>query len=143
MPSEWRSTKGWRSAAEAELAAAGNADRIVQGGVDEFAALPSESFDIVIMMGVLQYLSDNDYREVIEAVSRVLKPNGCFAATFQNAFFDLFTFNKYTIDFFLHQLVGPLVEPSQQKVIEKSLSELIVNPEATIFRPTGRAITSC
>jgi SAM-dependent methyltransferase len=127
--------EGMRNAAEAELAAAGSGDRILKGGVDEFAALPSASFDIVIMMGVLQYLSDDDYRKVTKAISRVLKPNGCFAATFQNAFFDLYTFNKYTMDFFIHQLVGPLVEPSQQKAVEKSLSELIANPDKPPYSP--------
>jgi SAM-dependent methyltransferase len=121
--------EGMRRAAEAVLAAAGHADRIVEGGVDDFASLPSESFDIVIMMGVLQYVSEDDYRKAIEAVPRILRPNGCLAATFQNSFFDLYTFNKYTIDFFIHQLVGPLADSTHKKTIEKCISELIVNPD--------------
>jgi SAM-dependent methyltransferase len=127
--------EGMRRVAAGQLASMGRPDRILTGGVAEFKCLPPESFDVVVMMGVFQYLSDQDYDEVFAAAARVLRPHGCLAATFQNALFDLFTFNKYTVDFFMHQLVGPLSRPADRDRIEQALATLISHPDKPEYSP--------
>jgi cyclopropane fatty-acyl-phospholipid synthase-like methyltransferase len=122
--------------AESLLASIDKQDCIVQGGVEEFSEFEPESFDIVVAMGVLQYLSEAEYEVILKAVARVLRPNGCFVATFQNALFDLYTFNKYTIDFLMHQLVGPLLSPGQWDRVKAAISTLVVNSERPDYSPT-------
>jgi SAM-dependent methyltransferase len=122
--------------ARQRLATIGRQDRVLTGGVREFARLPPESADLVVVMGVFQYLSDQDYADMMAAAVRVLRPGGCMAATFQNALFDLFTFNKYTIDFFMHQLVGPLLPPEQRGTVEQALASLIVNGDKPAHSPS-------
>ena len=46
-------------------------------------------------------------------------------ATFQNAFFDLFTFNKYTIDFFVNELLDEFISANDAHVIQQQLAKLI------------------
>jgi SAM-dependent methyltransferase len=127
--------EGMRSVADAELGAIGAKGRIFAGGVEELATLPAASYDIVLMMGVFQYLSDAEYNLVLNAIKRVLRPGGCLAVTFQNAFFDLFTFNKYTIDFIMHELLGSHLDAAQRATIESDLAALIANPDKPPFSP--------
>lgn len=113
---------------------AGFKNRIKSGGIEILKTIPDESFDIVLMMGVLQYLSESDYAEAISESRRILKrPNGIFYATFQNALFDMFTFNKYTIDFYMTTLCGPFLEKNEAKIIENALIHLLKNPHAPEF----------
>jgi hypothetical protein len=59
--------------------------------------------------------------------------------TFQNALFDLFTFNKYTVDFFEHQLLSPLADLGLDvQVAIAGLQKLILNPELPSY-DTARA----
>ena len=49
--------------------------------------------------------------------------------TFQNAFFDLFTFNKYTVDFFEEKLFKPLkLDTLMGRAIVEDLKSLITHP---------------
>jgi SAM-dependent methyltransferase len=124
-----------RRHAAKELEVVDESGNIIAGGVPEFSFLPSQSFDVIIMMGVFQYLSDDDYKLMRSEIARVLRPGGCLVATFQNAFFDLYTFNKYTIDFIMHQLIGPLIDVADSDAIENALSRLVANPEKPPYSP--------
>lgn len=129
--------EGMRTFAKQELNSIGASnERLLKGGVDEFCALPDQSFDIIVMMGVVQYLSDEDYVRVLRAVPRILRPAGFLAATFQNALFDLFTFNKYTVDFFAHELIGDLAENSEKEEIERAISALLTSPAMPPYEPS-------
>src|SRR3989344_4870427 len=117
--------------AQQRLGEAGfNKENVIKGSIKELDNLPKNSFDFVILMGVLQYLSPQQRGQLYVKIHRLLKPNGHMVATFQNAFFDVFTFNRYTVDFFeehifkplkLHTLMGP--------GIVKDLKGLITNPD--------------
>lgn len=124
-----------RSHAAEKLKAHGKTDRLIAGGVPQFSSLPTASFDVVIMMGVFQYLSDEDYLMMRREITRVLRPGGCLAATFQNAFFDLYTFNRYTLDFYMHQLLGPQVKDADKPAVEAALGNLMTNPGAPPVSP--------
>lgn len=120
---------GMREHAERELAQIDSTGRLIAGGIPELAVIKPGSFDIIVMLGVMQYLSEEEYETAIEACANILKPGGLFVATFQNSFFDLFTFNKYTLDFFMNALVGPFLENSERAKVEQALAGLMTNPD--------------
>jgi SAM-dependent methyltransferase len=127
---------GMRTFAEAAAAELNAQDRIMAGGVRELTKLPDQSFDVIIFMGVLQYLSDDDYHTALSEIPRLLRPRGFAAVTFQNALFDLFTFNKYTVDCFMHRLVGPLLNPNERAGVEEALSALVSHPQKPEYSPS-------
>lgn len=104
-------------------------DRIIAGGLEELKTLPSDSYDIFIVMGVFQYMTMEEYLLTLVEAKRILIQGGRLVATFQNAFFDLYTFNKYTIDFLTNELLAPLGSGSQLDEVANSLGALLVNPD--------------
>jgi hypothetical protein len=127
-----------RSYAESELKSLGKPGNILAGGVPEFAALAPGSFDYVVIMGVTQYLSSEDYELLLDASARILKPGGTLAVTFQNAFFDLFTFNKYTVDFLVNELLASTLKNGDRPNAEKAIENLLKNPQKPDYS-RGRA----
>jgi 2-polyprenyl-3-methyl-5-hydroxy-6-metoxy-1,4-benzoquinol methylase len=83
-------------------------NKIIQGSMEELSQMPSASFDFIVLMGVFQYLSAEDYGRLLKIIHQLLKPGGHLVASFQNALFDIFTFNKYTVDFFKENFFRPL-----------------------------------
>ena len=79
-------------------------DKIVKGSVSYLEKIDDNSFDIILAIGIFQYLSDKDFKKAFENFNRILSPKGILVATFQNLFFDLFTFNRFTLDFYLNNL---------------------------------------
>ena len=79
-------------------------DKIVQGSVSYLEKIDDGSFDIILAIGIFQYLSDKDFKKTFENFNRILSPKGILIATFQNLFFDLFTFNRFTLDFYFNNL---------------------------------------
>lgn len=75
-------------------------EQIKNGSLDQLAKIAKGSCDVFIAMGIVQYLSPKDYQKLFRQIKRVLKKKGTLVCTFQNALFDLFTFNKYTLEFF-------------------------------------------
>ena len=67
-------------------------DKIVKGSVSYLEKIDDGSFDIILAIGIFQYLSDKDFKKTFENFNRILSPKGILIATFQNLFFDLFTF---------------------------------------------------
>lgn len=105
-------------------------NNVIQGSIKELDNLPKNSFDFVVLMGIFQYLSSQQRSQLYLKIHRLLKPNGHMVATFQNALFDLFTFNKYTVDFFQEKLFKPLkLDKSLGKEIVKDLKSLMTYPD--------------
>lgn len=104
-------------------------DIIVEGGIETLERITNKSVDMFIAMGVFQYMHDSDYKKIMIEIKRILKQDGHVVCTFQNSLFDMFTFNKYTVDFYENQLF-PLFEPYGLNV-EKAATDirkLIKNP---------------
>lgn len=117
-----------RAIAEESVSKVSNGEkRMLPGSVDELAAMPAASYDMFIAMGVFQYLSKAEYDRTLGEIHRVLKPGGTLIATWQNAMFDTFTFNKYTVDFMMDKLVGPQVDAAQSGAVQKDIESLMVN----------------
>ena len=46
--------------------------------------IDDNSFDIILAIGIFQYLSDKDFKKAFENFNRILSPKGILVATFQN-----------------------------------------------------------
>jgi 2-polyprenyl-3-methyl-5-hydroxy-6-metoxy-1,4-benzoquinol methylase len=108
--------------------------RICCGSATDLSRYGDESFDLVTCLGVAYYIKDQDamYREVC----RVLKPNGLFICSHQNDLFSLFTFNKYTVDFYRRNVFKDLVESDRY---EKELRELLTRSQEPQVHQVGSA----
>ena len=105
-------------------------DRIYIGSEDVLSAFAGEKYDLVLLMGVMQYLSDDERSEVLERVKSYLKPGGTLIATFQNGLFDLFTFNKYTVDAVTNMLLAGQLSEQEALEVERAVGGLLTQPEA-------------
>lgn len=83
-----------------------NPDLARVGGVSEMCELPSASYDAVLSFNVLAYLTHAEEETFYREASRVVKPGGYLVVTHSNELFDLFTLNRYTVDFFKRHLVS-------------------------------------
>ena len=129
--------EGMQRVALDNLAAGGaDRDRIALGGHEALAATESESLDMFVAMGVFQYVDDAEQDEILSHAHRLLKPGGHLCCTFQNAFFDLFTFNKYTIDFITNELLGPYATDDEKEKLTQGLADLVTNSAAPPYSPT-------
>lgn len=124
---------GMREVAVAEI---GDAARILDGGVEALEAMPAASCDLFVAMGVFQYVEPKEYVRTLAAVRRVLGPGGHYVATYQNAFFDLFTFNKYTIDYMANELIGAHVAPAEREQVAAALGSLVTHPDKPGHSPS-------
>lgn len=104
-------------------------ERVAAGDVRSLKDLPGKQYDYFVAMGVFQYMAKAEYDQTLAAIARLLKPNGTLIATYQNALFDLFTFNKFTVDFMMHKLLGPELSESEAVDVKRGLEQLLTNPE--------------
>ena len=75
---------------------------------------------MLFALNVLAYLSDSEEIAFYEHAKRIVRPNGVMIVTHSNELFDIYTFNRYTVEFFRkHFLSGR----------ETSVSSLLTNPE--------------
>lgn len=112
-------------------------ERVVAGDVRSLKALPAKHYDYFVAMGVFQYMAKEEYDETLAAIARLLKPNGTLIATYQNALFDLYTFNKYTVDFMMQKILGPCIaDADAADDVKQGLEQLLVNPEKPLHSAT-------
>lgn len=69
-----------------------------QGSITDMNIYADQSFDVVMMNGVLPYLSEDEEPSAYQEVIRILKPNGYFIAAHYNQFFDLLENNYFTAE---------------------------------------------
>lgn len=110
--------------------------KVIQGGIEELVRLQPGSFDFIVVMGVFQYLPPEDFKKLFKNIYRLLKSEGHLVASFQNALFDLFTFNRYTVDFYQENFFKPLgLDELLGDEIIKDLKGLITNPDKPDYSP--------
>jgi 2-polyprenyl-3-methyl-5-hydroxy-6-metoxy-1,4-benzoquinol methylase len=83
----------------------------VQDSITYAQALGSGRFDGLMAMGVMPHVANDDL--VLTNMKALVRPGGSVFVEFRNKLFSLFTFNRYTIEFVLDDLlrdVGPLVK---------------------------------
>ncbi len=61
-------------------------------------------FDGLMAMGVMPHVANDDM--VLDNMAALVRPGGSVFIEFRNSLFSLFTFNRYTADFILNDLLG-------------------------------------
>jgi len=70
------------------------------GGVECLSNYSDNSFDLVLALNVLAYMTPEEEETFYRESYRIVRPRGKLVVTHSNELFDLFTFNKYTVSFF-------------------------------------------
>jgi 2-polyprenyl-3-methyl-5-hydroxy-6-metoxy-1,4-benzoquinol methylase len=87
------------------------AENIWQGSVTDKAAFAGSasktpgSYDAAICIGVLPHITESEESTVIENLRDAVQPGGLVLLEARNAFFSLFTLNRYSWDFFAKDLI--------------------------------------
>lgn len=79
-------------------------------------------FDALVAMGVLPHVSDDD--RTLLNMAGLVKPGGEVVVEFRNSLFSLFTFNRYTRDFILDDLLAGVSDRSRA-IMDLAISEKI------------------
>jgi len=82
-------------------------------------ALRDGQFDGLMAMGVMPHIENDDM--VLENISALVRPGGTVFIEFRNKLFSLFTFNRYTADFILNDLLAG-VSKEVKGLVDKDLN---------------------
>lgn len=107
--------------AREKLRAAGlPVERIRRADIEDFSTIQPQLaeglYDIVVAFGVLPHVADDAL--MIRNLARILKPGGRAFVEFRNKLFSLFTFNRYTKEFILDDLLSEVSPDLREKVSE-------------------------
>jgi len=83
-------------------------------------------FDVIILNGVLPYLSLKEEREAFAEIKRVLKVGGLLIASHYNLYFDIFGFDRWSAEAIVEQILKPagLAENELKKAKSKITLQL-------------------
>jgi 2-polyprenyl-3-methyl-5-hydroxy-6-metoxy-1,4-benzoquinol methylase len=116
-------------------------DLIQWGDVEDATTLVRQlsdgKFDAVIAAGVLPHVRND--RLMLEAVKMCLKPGGTAFIEFRNKLFSLFTFNRYTRDFILDDLLSGA--PASVKEVVREELERRCDTSLPPVRPYDRILS--
>lgn len=88
------------SAARSRFAVKGPIAELIRGGVEGMDALPDASFGYLFALNVLAYLNQEEEVAFYRHARRLLGKGGVLIVTHSNELFDMFTLNRYTVNFF-------------------------------------------
>src|SRR5262249_1009837 len=91
----------------------------IQDPISYAAVLPDAPFDGVMAMGVMPHVENDEM--VLRNIAALTRPGGAVFIEFRNKLFSLFTFNRYTRDFILDDLL-PDVHPELRGMVDRELS---------------------
>lgn len=102
--------------------------RVRVGVMSDLSHYEDSSFDVVLLLGVSQYLMEDDDDAVWSGIHRILKPSGIVIIDFVNSLFDLLTFNKFTVKFISDEVLPLFFGKNKANDLEKRISELVTYP---------------
>lgn len=73
--------------------------------VNYLRQIESASLDALFSFNVLAYLTDYEEKLFYQEASRIIRPYGYLVVTHSNELFDMFSFNRYTLEFFKRYLM--------------------------------------
>jgi 2-polyprenyl-3-methyl-5-hydroxy-6-metoxy-1,4-benzoquinol methylase len=95
-----------------------NPDRIFWGDIQDprtyTHVLKDGQFDGLIAMGVMPHVENDDM--VLDNMKGLLRPGGSAFVEFRNKLFSLFTFNRYTADFIINDLLKEVNSKIRERV---------------------------
>jgi 2-polyprenyl-3-methyl-5-hydroxy-6-metoxy-1,4-benzoquinol methylase len=80
-------------------------DAVRVGTVEALREEKSASYDALMCFNVMAYFTTEEDRIFYEEAARILKPGGYLIITHGNELFDLFTLNKFTVEFMQKYLI--------------------------------------
>lgn len=106
-------------------AEASGAQQLVLGGVEQLAEV--DRADCVLAINVAAYFTAGEDERFYREVARLLQPGGSLVITHSNELFDLFTLNRFTVDFFdAHfgcDVAGLLTHPAEPDRLSFNIRE--------------------
>jgi len=94
----------------------------IQDPITYAHALKDGQFDGLMAMGVMPHIVNDD--ATIENMGTLVRPGGSVFIEFRNKLFSLLTFNRYTADFILNDLLKD-VDPEMKKIVAKELDSML------------------
>jgi len=95
-----------------------NPDQIFWGDIQDpttyIHALKDGQFDGLMAMGVMPHVENDDL--VLKNISSIVRPGGSVFIEFRNKLFSLFSFNRYTADFILNDLLAGVADEVKDMV---------------------------
>ncbi|OJX68196.1 class I SAM-dependent methyltransferase [Magnetospirillum sp. 64-120] len=79
--------------------------RVREGSITDLSAWADKSMDVVVCLGVMGYLSPANQEKTYAEIHRVLKDDGVLLLQHINGLFDLFTMNRFTVEFYNRELL--------------------------------------
>lgn len=95
--------------------------------------LTDAPFDVVFAFGVLPHVSDD--LQMLRNIRKMTAPNGKVFIEFRNALFSMFTMNRYTQEFIVNDLLGPVSDDVKSKVAAE------LEKRVAMDKPTPRLTT--
>ena len=92
----------------------------IQDPITYSPLLKAGQFDALLAMGVLPHVRNEEF--VLKNMKNLVKPNGRVFIEFRNKLFSLFTFNRYTYEFILEDLLEG-VSPQLKSIVSKNLRD--------------------
>lgn len=92
----------------------------IQDPITYSPLLKAGQFDALLAMGVLPHVRNEEF--VLKNMKNLVKPNGRVFIEFRNKLFSLFTFNRYTYEFIMEDLLDG-VSPQLKSIVSKNLRD--------------------
>jgi 2-polyprenyl-3-methyl-5-hydroxy-6-metoxy-1,4-benzoquinol methylase len=80
--------------------------RVFRAGVEGLRTVAAESVDFVFALNVIAYLRDDEESLFYKESARALRRGGTMVVTHSNELFDLYTLNRFTVEFFQGHFCG-------------------------------------
>jgi len=88
----------------------------------------NKKYDVIIAAGVFQYFNKTLQKKAYQNIKKALKPNGLLITSYGNSIFSLFTFNKFTVDFFTEYIFSLHFYSDKKSTLTKYVSSLLTQP---------------
>lgn len=107
---------------------------------------PQNSFNAILLNGVIWYYSDEIKKEILKKIYTLLAPNGYVVIVHRNDLFNMFALNQGTLDFFNQQLFSSLSNENKDSIQNKIQVEMngLLTPvknNATLPKPYDNPFT--
>lgn len=78
---------------------------LAQGNIESLKEINSDSLDALMCFNTLAYFTDEEEKQFYKEANRIIKKNGFLAVSHSNELFDLYSLNRYTVEFFTKNLI--------------------------------------
>lgn len=116
----------------------GDPSAVREGLVHALKEEKSASYDALMSFNVLAYFTSGEEKIFYEEASRIIKPGGYLILTHGNELFDLFTLNKFTVEFMNKYLI---TDPSYSSKIGTLLNNADAPAEALAYNVRENPLT--